>query len=72
MIWKIDKFDYLTGEVILTSGRRGVIKQASFNYSSLEKVSEKQTKTIADQGKKQINAIEKTTEIEKQKTTGWI
>ena len=36
-----------------------MIEQAKFTYSSLEKVFEKQTKTIENQEEKQIKAIEK-------------
>ena len=34
-------------------------EQATFTYSPLAKAFEKQTKTIEDQGKKQIKALEK-------------
>ena len=43
---KIDKYEYLTGEVILPSVQRRVIEQAKFTYSPLGKAREKQTKTI--------------------------
>ena len=55
---KIDKYEYLTGEEILPSNQRKIIKQAKFTYSPLEKAFEKQTKTIEDQGEKQIKAIQ--------------
>ena len=55
---KIEKYEYLTGEEMLPSDQRRLIKQAKFTYSLLEKASEKQTKTIDDQSKKQIKAIE--------------
>ena len=35
---KIDKYEYLTGEEILPSNKRQVIKQATFAYSPLGKV----------------------------------
>ena len=54
---KTDKYEYLTGEVILTSNQQQIIEQAKFNYSPLGKAFEKQTKTIEDQGKKQVNAL---------------
>ena len=38
---KIDKYEYLTGEVILSSVQRRVIEHAKFTYSPLEKVVEK-------------------------------
>ena len=54
---KIDKYENLTGEEILHPDQRRVIEKAKFAYSSLGKAFEKQTKTIEDQGKKQIDAI---------------
>ena len=54
---KIDKYEYLTGEEILPSNQQQIIEQAKFTYSPLGKAFEKQTKTIEDQGKKQINAL---------------
>ena len=55
---KIDKYEYLTGEEILRSNQRQIIEQAKFTYSPLGKAFEKQTKTIEDQGEKQIKAIQ--------------
>ena len=55
---KIDKCEYLTDEEILPSDQRRVIEQAKFTYSPLRKALEEQTKTIEDQGKKQIKATE--------------
>ena len=55
---KIHKYEYLTGEDILPSNQQQVIEQARFTYSPLEKVFEKQIKTIEDQGKKQVDALE--------------
>ena len=49
---KIDKYEYLAGEEILSSD------QTKFTYSPLGKEFKKQRKTIEDQDKKQINAIE--------------
>ena len=54
---KIDKFEYLTGEEILTSDQSRIIEQPKFTYSPLGKAFEKQTKTIAEQGKKQVEAL---------------
>ena len=54
---KIDKYEYLTGEDILPSNQQQIIEQAKFTYSPLRKAFEKQTKTIEDKGKKQIDAI---------------
>ena len=55
---KIDKYEYLTGEEILPSNQQQTIEQAKFTYSPLGKAFEKQTKTIEDQGEKQIKAIQ--------------
>ena len=54
---KIDKYEYLTGEEILPSNQQQITEQAKFNYSLLGKTFEKQTKTIEDQGKKQVDAL---------------
>ena len=44
---KIDKYEYLTGEEILPSNQRHIIKQAKFAYFPLEKVFEnKQTNRL--------------------------
>ena len=55
---KIDKYEYLTGEEILPSNQQQIIEQAEFTYSPSGKAFEKQTKTIQDQGEKQIKAIQ--------------
>ena len=55
---KIHKYEYLTGEEILPSNQQQIIQQAKFTYSSLGKAFEKQIKTIEDQGKKQVKAIQ--------------
>ena len=55
---KIDKYEYLTGKEIFTSNQQQIIEQAKCTYSPLEKALEKQTKTIDDQGKKQVDALE--------------
>ena len=55
---KIDKYEYLTGEEILPSNQQQIIEQAKFTYSPLGKAFEKQSKTIEDQGEKQIKAIQ--------------
>ena len=55
---KLDKYEYLTGEEILPSNQQQIIQQAKFNYSPLGKAIEKQRKTIEDQGKKQVEAIQ--------------
>ena len=55
---KIDKYEYLTGEEILPSNQKQIIEQAKFTYSHLGKAFEKQIKTIEDQGRKQVEALE--------------
>ena len=55
---KIDKYEFLTGEEILPSNQQQIIQQAKFAYSPLGKALEKQIKTIEDQGKKQVKAIQ--------------
>ena len=55
---KFDKYEYLTGEEILPSVLSRIIEQAKFTYSPLGKTFEKQIKTIEEQGKKQVEALE--------------
>ena len=54
---KIHKYEYLTGEHILPSNQQQIIEQAKSTYSPLGKAFEKQIKTIEDQGKKQVEAL---------------
>ena len=54
---KLHKYEYLTGEDILPSTQQKVREQAKFTYSPLGKVFDKQIKTIEDQGKKQVDAL---------------
>ena len=54
---KIDKYEYLTGEEILPSNQQQIIEQANFTYSSLGKAFQEQTRTIEDQGNKQVDAL---------------
>ena len=55
---KIYKYEYFTNEDILPSNQQQIIEQARFTYSPLGKAFEKQIKTIEDQGKKQVDALE--------------
>ena len=55
---KIDKYEYLTGEEILPSNKQQIIQQAKSTYFPLGKTFEKQTKTIKDQGEKQIESTQ--------------
>ena len=54
---KIDKYEYLTGEEILPPDQRRVIEQAKFTYPFLGKALEKQTETIEEKGKKQVEVL---------------
>ena len=55
---KLDKYEYYTGEEILQSNQQQIIQQAKSTYSPLGKALEKQIKTIKDQGKEQVKAIQ--------------
>ena len=54
---EIHKYEYLSGEEILPSSNQQIIEQARFTYSPLGKACDKQIKTIEDQGKKQVEAL---------------
>ena len=54
---EIRKYEYLTGEDTLPSNQQQIIEQAKITYSPLGKASDKQTKTINDQGEKQVEAL---------------
>ena len=54
---KIHKYEYLTSEDILPSNQQQIIEQARFTNSPLGKAFEEQTKTIKDQGQKQVEAL---------------
>ena len=51
---KIDKYEFLTGEEILTPDQRRMIEKAKFTFSPLRKAFEKQTKTIKEEGKNKL------------------
>ena len=55
---KIHKYEYLTGEDILPSNQQQIIQQRKFTYSPLSKAFGKHKKTIEDQEKKQVDALE--------------
>ena len=55
---KIHNYKYLTGEDILPSYQQQIVEQVRFTYSLLGKAFEKQIKTIEDQCKKQVDALE--------------
>ena len=67
---KIHKQEYLTGEDILPSNQQQIIEQAKFTYSPLGKAFKKQIKTIEDQGKKQVDALESLKPKEQTKPIG--
>ena len=52
-----DKYEYLTGEKILSFNLKQIIEQAKFAYCPLRKAFRRQIKTIEDQVEKQIKAI---------------
>ena len=53
--WKIDNYEYLTGEEMLPCNQKQIIEEAKYIYSTLGKAFEEQTKTIKDQGEKKID-----------------
>ena len=55
---KIGTYEYLTDGEILPSNQQQMIEQAELTFSPLGKAFEEQTKTIKDQGEKQIKAIQ--------------
>ena len=54
---KIDKYEYLTGEQIVSYDQSRIIEQAKFTYSPLRKAFEKQINVIEDQGIKQVETL---------------
>ena len=54
---KLHEYEYLTVEDILSSNQQQILEQARFTYSPLGKTFKKQIKTIEDQGKKQVDAL---------------
>ena len=66
---EIRKYKYLTGEDILPSNQQQIIEQTKLTDSPLGKPFEKQIKTIEDQGKKQVDALENLEPKEQTKPT---
>ena len=64
---KLHKYEYFTGEDILPSNQQQIIEQTKFAYSPLGKAFDEQIKPIEDQGKKQVDALEKLKPEEQQK-----
>ena len=54
---KSNRYEYVTGQVMLPSNQGQIIEQATFIYISLGNVFEKQTKTIEDQNTKGKNKL---------------
>ena len=52
---KIDQYEYLTGEEILSSKQKQIREPANFTYFPLGKTLEEQRKLIEDQERKQID-----------------
>ena len=69
---KIDKYEYVTGEEKIPPEQRRVIDQAKFAYSLLEKAFEKETKTIEEQGKKQVEDLKPGDNKEETKSVEWL
>ena len=55
---KSDKYELLADEEILPPNQRRLIEKGKFSYCLLGKAFEKQTKTIEEQRKKQVEALE--------------
>ena len=55
---KLHKYEYLTGKDMLPSIQQQIIEQTNFTYSPLGKAFDKQMKTIEDQGKKHVDALD--------------
>ena len=66
---KYDKYEYLTGEEILSSNQKQMIEQAKFTYTPLGKAFKKQIKPIGDQGEKQIKAVQNQGQVKTIKNT---
>ena len=69
---KIDKYEYVTDEEKIPPEQRRVIDQAKFAYSLLEKAFEKETKTIEEQGKKQVEDLKPGDNKEEIKSVEWL
>ena len=51
---KVDKYEYMTGEEILSPQQHRIIQEVKFTYSQDGKIFEKQTKTIEEQRKNKL------------------
>ena len=68
--WKIDKYESLTGEEMLLTDQKRVIKQAKLTYFPLEKKFEIQTKRLKRKEEKQVKALKALMEEELESTEG--
>ena len=59
---KIDKYEYLTGEEILSSNQRQIIEQVKFTYSPKGKAFENQTERLVS-GLKSLNSSNKKNDL---------
>ena len=66
---KIGKYEYFTGEEILSFDKEQIIEQAKFTNSPLRKAFEKQIKTIEDQRNKQVEDLKHLKPKEKKNAT---
>ena len=63
---KINKYEYLTAEEILPSNQKQITEETKLTYSPLGKAFEKQTKTIEEQRKKQVDPLKSLESSDKQ------
>ena len=68
--WKIDKYESLTGEEMLLTDQKKVIKQAKLTYFPLEKKFEIQTKRLKRKEEKQVKALKALMEEELESIEG--
>ena len=68
---KIHKYEYITGEDILSSNQQQIIEQTKFTFPPFGKAFEKQIKTTEDQGEKQMKAIQDQGQVKTIKKYGY-
>ena len=68
--WKIDKYESLTGEEMLLTEQKRVIKQAKLTYFPLEKKFEIQTKRLKRKEEKQVKVLKALMEEELESIEG--
>ena len=68
--WKIGKYESLTGEEMLLTDQKRVIKQAKLTYFPLEKKFEIQTKRLKRKEEKQVKALKALMEEELESIEG--